>query len=179
MSSRANHLSISEYYQMHTGYARGAHCDSLGDMKELGKLIKSARERRGYITQQQAADAIGINLSKYNRLENGTTKELPVPDDLRRISEAMGLSVESLLTAAGYLDPPSEDEPSDVVTVRRDDPRADLLAMLEGETDEGVRRAADLINAIRMYSGSTNKSGGVPSSGRNDDKPDSPNHRTA
>src|SRR5690606_18822435 len=107
-----------------------------------------------------------------------TTKEMPQPELMDTLSRVLGLSVAEMLTSAGYNVLPDE-EPGDLITIRRDDPRADLLSLLEGETDEGVRRAADLINAIRMYSGvGKNAKGAVPSSDRNDGTTESPNRKT-
>ena len=61
-------------------------------MKNLGKLIKLARERRNYTTQIAAAEAAGMSLTSYNRLENGVTKEMPAPDVLRRIEDVFGVA---------------------------------------------------------------------------------------
>lgn len=147
-------------------------------MNNMHQLVSDARERRGYRTQGDLAAVIGRDVSYVSRLERGLLKEIPQPEMMDALARALGVTVAELLDAAGY-DVLPHDEPSDVITIRRDDPRADLLSLLEGETDEGVRRAADLINAIRMYSGvGKNAKGDVPSSDRNDGTTESPNRKT-
>ena len=79
-------------------------------MDELGKLIKNARERRGYTTQLAGSEALGISNNRLHRLENGVTKEFPLPEVIHRIAEVFGVSVEDMLITAGYLDPPSGDD---------------------------------------------------------------------
>src|SRR5690606_15387150 len=60
-------------------------------------------------SQSAFASAVGLTQSKYGRIENGTIKELPTPEDLRLIGDALGLSMEDMLRAAGYLTDEGED----------------------------------------------------------------------
>ncbi|HVL22469.1 MAG TPA: helix-turn-helix transcriptional regulator [Thermomicrobiales bacterium] len=113
-------------------------------MTELGRLIATARARRGYTTQQAFADALGKTPTFVSRLERGAAKEMPSPEDVRLIARVVGLPVARLLEAAGYLDPAAPT--GDVRTVPGDDPRAVVLDLLDGLTDQQV---AGIVNALR------------------------------
>lgn len=110
-------------------------------MAEFGALIKRAREQRG-LTGVELAHRIGRQHSFVVRYEKGQPSNLPDPHDFNAFARELGLSKTAMLEAAGYLDP----EPaSDVLTIPADDPRADLLRMLDGETDvspHGMRHVA-------------------------------------
>lgn len=147
-------------------------------MKDLPALIKAARERRGFSSQAALALAVGRDQSFVSRFERGAMKELPAPEVLQAFGEVLGLSMEDMLIAAGYLEVPDNDHDA-MVLVRKDDPRADLLRLLEGASDIGVRNVASLVAAALRLSSSSNISPAhVPSTGKTD-KSESPNTRTA
>lgn len=133
-------------------------------MNNMHTLIKDARERRGYRTQGELADRIGRDVSWVSRLERGYLKEIPQPEMMEALADALGLTVAQMLDAAGYDVLPRADDPADVLTIRRDDPRADLLALLDGETDDAVRNVAVLVGAAKRLSApSINPKRDIPS----------------
>jgi transcriptional regulator with XRE-family HTH domain len=74
-------------------------------LQQLGRLLKSERERAG-VTVRQLADAAGMVASTVSRLETGFIAS-PKPDHLQRLAQALGIDVEELYAAAGYLEPGS------------------------------------------------------------------------
>jgi transcriptional regulator with XRE-family HTH domain len=71
------------------------------DLKQLGSLLKSERERAG-MTVRQLAEAAGLVPSTVSRLETGFIAS-PKPEHLQRLAQALGIDVEELYAAAGYL----------------------------------------------------------------------------
>jgi transcriptional regulator with XRE-family HTH domain len=74
-----------------------------GNLQELGGLLKRERERAG-LTVRQLADAAGLVPSTVSRLETGFIAT-PRPDHLQRLARALGIDVEELYAAVGYLTP--------------------------------------------------------------------------
>lgn len=62
--------------------------------KTIGGAAKTARVALGY-TQEDAADAIGVSTEFFSRIERGRT--LPSVPTLRRLAEALQVSVDKLL----------------------------------------------------------------------------------
>jgi transcriptional regulator with XRE-family HTH domain len=62
--------------------------------KTIGEAARAARTARG-LSQADAAEAVGISLEFYGRIERGGT--LPSTPTLRSISEALGVSADALL----------------------------------------------------------------------------------
>lgn len=100
-------------------------------MDALGRLLKQERIRQGY-TQETLAAAMGKGQGFVSRLERGATKELPTPEDLRLIERALGIPKRRMLEVAGYLDPVELAAKPDVLTLPVDDPRAELVTLLQG-----------------------------------------------
>jgi transcriptional regulator with XRE-family HTH domain len=73
------------------------------DLRQLGGLLKRERERAG-LTVRQLADAAGLVPSTISRLETGFIAT-PKPDHLQKLAQALGIDVEELYAAAGYLTP--------------------------------------------------------------------------
>jgi transcriptional regulator with XRE-family HTH domain len=71
------------------------------DLQQLGSLLKRERERAG-MTVRQLADAAGLVPSTVSRLETGFIAT-PRPEHLQRLAHALGIDVEELYVAAGYL----------------------------------------------------------------------------
>lgn len=67
---------------------------------DLKLILLAAREKKGY-SQRKLAKIIGIHHSTLNDIENGKIKKIDV-EVLRKIAEELDLSLELLLTAAGY-----------------------------------------------------------------------------
>lgn len=106
-------------------------------MNNLHQLVSEARERRGYRTQGDLAAVIGRDVSYVSRLERGLLKEIPQPEMMDALARALGVTVAELLDAAGY-DVLPRDEPSDVITIRRDDPRARVAEIMDAMPDDQV-----------------------------------------
>jgi len=71
------------------------------DLQQLSALLKGERERAG-LTVRQLAEAAGLVPSTVSRLESGLIAS-PKPDHLQRLAQALGIDVEELYAAAGYL----------------------------------------------------------------------------
>lgn len=74
-----------------------------GTMQGLGRFIQNRRAEIG-MRSETLASLIDRSQSWVSRLETGTAKTLPEPNDLTAIASALGVSVFDLLEAAGYLD---------------------------------------------------------------------------
>ena len=79
------------------------------DLRQLGSVLKRERERAG-LTVRQLADAAGLVPSTVSRLETGFIAT-PKPDHLQKLALALGIDVEELYEAAGYLTPLPELRP--------------------------------------------------------------------
>jgi transcriptional regulator with XRE-family HTH domain len=71
------------------------------NLQQLGDLLKRERERAG-LTVRQLADAAGLVPSTVSRLETGFIAT-PRPKHLQQLAGALGIEVEDLYVAAGYL----------------------------------------------------------------------------
>ncbi|WP_102399507.1 helix-turn-helix domain-containing protein [Haloimpatiens massiliensis] len=67
----------------------------------LGKAIKQIREKKG-LTQKQLSDDSGISISYIQQLEYGK-KENPSTEILKKISEALGVSIINLIDIDGNI----------------------------------------------------------------------------
>ncbi|MCA9163671.1 MAG: helix-turn-helix domain-containing protein [Planctomycetales bacterium] len=77
----------------------------IGVMEErisLGSYIRSRREALGMTARALAANA-DIEPPLLSRIETGVMKTLPEPAILKRIARALGVGVETLTAAAGYV----------------------------------------------------------------------------
>lgn len=72
------------------------------NLEELSKILRTARTKKGY-SQRKVARLINTHHSTYNELEKGNIKK-PDIDMLRSLSEVLEISLEFLLTTAGYSD---------------------------------------------------------------------------
>ena len=70
------------------------------NLEELSKILSTARMKKGY-SQRKVARLINTHHSTYNELEKGNIKK-PDIDMLRNLSEVLEISLELLLTTAGY-----------------------------------------------------------------------------
>lgn len=127
----------------------------------LGLLVKDARERRGYQNQSALARELGRDQSFVSRLERGVLKELPPPEVLRQLGDVIGLSMEDMLTAAGYLEKPERNDPPETITIPATDPRARILAVLDGLPDHAVNQWVVAIEALTATT-SQNAERGIP-----------------
>jgi transcriptional regulator with XRE-family HTH domain len=109
---------------------------AMNDMKRLGQTVEDAMNARG-MAGYELASRIGRQPSWVSRFLNGGVANLPDVDTLERIGHAVGIRMPAMLEAAGYLKPELMDA-GDVITVRRDDPRAKLLSAVAGMTDDDV-----------------------------------------
>jgi transcriptional regulator with XRE-family HTH domain len=77
------------------------HEENVGPMDELAALVKKARLGKGMRGIDLAA-AIGKDPSYVTKLERTTLKEIPPPETVRALAEALGLSEARLVRAIGY-----------------------------------------------------------------------------
>ena len=137
-------MSTLSIHDLHT-YDLG-----MSGMREFGALIKRAREQRG-LTQAELGARIGYTHSFVVRLERGQMTNPPTSQTMRDLERELGVSRRAMLEAMGYLDPPVLEE-GGAITVRPDDPRADLLARLDDATDDEIDTIKGIINVIVSHS---------------------------
>lgn len=70
-------------------------------MKELGELLRAARERRG-VRAYDLSYLIGQNPSWLSRIEAGSLTHPPAPDVMQALSEALNVPQSTMLEALGY-----------------------------------------------------------------------------
>lgn len=138
-------MSTLSIHDLHT-YDLG-----MSGMKEFGALIKRAREQRG-LTQAELGARIGYTHSFVVRLERGQMTNPPTSQTMRDLERELGVSRRAMLEAMGYLDPPVLEEGGDTITIRPDDPRANLLARLDDATDDEIDTIKGIINVIVSHS---------------------------
>lgn len=117
---------------------------TMNEMTEVGALIKQARERKG-LTQAALGARIGYSPNFVNRLESGSMTNPPTPQAMRDLERELGVSRRAMLEAMGYLD---EEPAGDTITIARDDPRARVVAALEGLPDHAVNQWVVAIEAL-------------------------------
>ena len=133
-------------------------------MTEYGALIKSAREQQG-MTQDDLGRRMGRPHTFVVRMENARNANPPEPETMRQIWRILGISLRSQLVAIGYLDP-DEPEPGVAYVIREDDPRAALLAAVEGMADHHLAAITDLVVlSTRLTNGRDREEGGQDQSG--------------
>lgn len=118
----------------------------MGDMAEFGALIKSARDRRG-LTQTALGTRIGYSPNFVNRIESGSMTNPPSPQTMRELERELGVSRQAMLVSMGYLDE-AQDHEGDAIIVPATDPRAELLRVLDGEPDAGIRKVIELARLV-------------------------------
>ena len=104
-------------------------------MSELGVFIKEKRALRE-LSIRKLAEIAGISHTEIKRIEDGVRKQ-PSPQVLRAIAEALNVSYDDIMTAAGYIDAPA----NMLVATKIMD--ADDL------TDEEISKVEDYINYIK------------------------------
>lgn len=104
-------------------------------MKEFGETIRAIREARGR-EQKDVAAAIGRPPSWVSGFELGKKKNLPEPEEMRMLAEALGVSRLVLLQGAGYLDDDEVDPAltSQLALFPPGDIRADIVALLRDQS---------------------------------------------
>lgn len=90
--------------------ARVQYCARLPGMESFGEYLRGLRKTRGLTLKQVEEKGVASN-AYLSQLERGLRKR-PHPDILNKMAEAYGVPVTNLLTAAGYLPPETEKEPS-------------------------------------------------------------------
>lgn len=105
------------------------------DLQQVSSLLKRERERAGF-TVRDLAKAAGLVPSTVSRLESGLIGS-PKPDQLQRLAGALGIDVEELYAAAGYM------APSGLPALRP------YLRAKYGMPDEVVNRIEGYIEAVR------------------------------
>jgi transcriptional regulator with XRE-family HTH domain len=73
----------------------------MGSMQELAALVKRGRRRRE-MRGMDLASAIGKDPAYVSRLEHGMLREIPEPETIRALAEALGIDETRLVAAIGY-----------------------------------------------------------------------------
>jgi transcriptional regulator with XRE-family HTH domain len=73
------------------------------NLQQLSALLRGERQRAG-LTVRHLAEVAGLVPSTVSRLESGLIAT-PRPEHLQRLARALGIDVEELYAAAGYLTP--------------------------------------------------------------------------
>ena len=91
----------------------------------LGHFIKQLREKKE-LSQRQLSLYSGISNTEISRIENGERKQ-PSPDTLKALSPHLGVIVDDLMRAAGYIESEAIHNTLETTAAHRsDDPLADL-----------------------------------------------------
>lgn len=120
--------------------------------RRFGQLLKEHREAKG-LKQEEAAEKSGVHLSTYSRWERGIVRN-PIPEDIRAVCEAVGLSTITANVVLGSVAPEEAErlpEPP-----RRFDPRVEkAIAILEDDAmDDDTRQSAlDYLEFLRARPG--------------------------
>jgi transcriptional regulator with XRE-family HTH domain len=70
-------------------------------VEQLGKFLKSARERKG-LSQAQVAQMAGMAQSKLSRIENANNVAMLAPEEIESLARVFEVSPHSLVRIAGY-----------------------------------------------------------------------------
>lgn len=109
---------------------------------EFGKLLKSLREKNGLSTHR-LAELTGVSQSYISHLENGRKKNVPSPEILKKLSEALGVSYFDLMALAGYY---SEDDLLEPI----EDIQRELPKRISPLTRKIVKRPAGVVDIIEI-----------------------------
>lgn len=91
---------------------------------ELGKRLKMAREAKGW-TQAELGQLLNVSDATINRYERGQRR--PDPNTLRRLAEALDVSLDHLVGLKDELkEAPSDYNPETEAAHRKDDPMSEL-----------------------------------------------------
>lgn len=74
-------------------------------MKELGEVVRAAR---GAMSNKELEQSTGIDASKLSRLQGGTLKETPPPQELQALEDVLKIPQHEMLRLLGYEVGPSE-----------------------------------------------------------------------
>lgn len=114
----------------------------IAGMDTLGALVKRARLGKGMRGGDLGA-AIGKDASYVSKIERGTMKDIPPPEIVRALSDALGVPEARLVRAIGYRTSEGEAPPFDF-----DSEKAAVLEILEGLDEREartLRRMAEII----------------------------------
>jgi transcriptional regulator with XRE-family HTH domain len=95
-------------------------------MSRIGELVRQARKRKS-MTQTELADRTGLAPGSIGMLESGKV-DRPYPDTLKKLSQALDLSMSELVAATGQLDAPGVDD----YTQERVEAEAHRIAAIPG-----------------------------------------------
>lgn len=92
--------------------------DDIMNIKEFGIYFIKLRERSGYESQRQLAEASGVSHSTINRLESGTNKTSS--ENLKILAKYLrDITPNELLEKAGYIDLPTNNTNQEIDTSSR------------------------------------------------------------
>ncbi|WP_406676397.1 helix-turn-helix domain-containing protein [Moorella sp. ACPs] len=94
--------------------------------KDIGEKIKKLRLKAGYETLGDLYRASGVSVATLSRIEAGV--QIPSPTTLKKLAPHLGVTVEYLMTVAGYL--PEDEKQAKPIDTRewynRDDPPSNI-----------------------------------------------------
>lgn len=105
-------------------------------MSDLGKFIAEHREAKN-LSRRKLAELANISHTEIHRLENGERKN-PSPPVLKAIANALGVTYDEIMKAAGYMDSTS---PSPVIAAR--------IPGTEDLTDDEIKEVRNFIDFLR------------------------------
>lgn len=105
-------------------------------MSDLGKFIAEHREAKD-LSRRKLAELANISHTEIHRLENGERKN-PSPPVLKAIANAMGVTYDEIMKAAGYLDSTS---PTPIIAAR--------ISGTEDLTDKEIEEVRNYISFLR------------------------------
>lgn len=118
----------------------------------LGAFVRRTREDKGW-TLDYMGRLIGRPQTWVSNLEVGRKKNLPEPEELRALARVLDVSVDDMLTAAGYLK--ASDRQRDVANpFERTDPRWRVVEALK-QLDLGNDRHRFIVESAQLVVGMT------------------------
>jgi transcriptional regulator with XRE-family HTH domain len=143
-----------------------AHTWAMNEMERFAALVREAMDMKG-LTQSAVAVRLGWSQSIVSDLLRGKRSAI-TPDVLTALESVLSLDRRRSLVALGYLNG-DEVEPGIAYVIREDDPRANLLAMVEGLSAPDIAAVAGaagiFAKALRREAGEDNGGGNLRQAG--------------
>ena len=105
-------------------------------MNELSAFIAKYRNEKN-LSQRRVAELANISHTEINRIENGERRN-PSPPVLKSIANALGVTYDAIMQAAGYIDSTSD---SPIIAAR--------ITGTEDLTDFEIEEVKNFINYLR------------------------------
>lgn len=121
----------------------------------LGNYIKTLREKKE-LSQRQLAYLAGLSNTEISRIESGA-RENPSVDTLKKLAPHLGVSLEDLMSKAGYIDSNNDTDDDKInneveellETLRRRPEMKMLFSIGKKATKEDIEKAVKILEALK------------------------------